>query len=49
MGNYLITGLNLNINALHSITGAPVIAGKISNLNTPDKVTQFFYQMLNAT
>jgi len=39
MGNYLISGLNLNINALHAITGAPVIAGKISNLKTPDLVT----------
>ena len=32
MGNYLISGLNLNINALHALTGAPVISGKISNL-----------------
>jgi hypothetical protein len=38
MGNYLLAGLNLNINALHSVTGAPVVSGKITNLNTPDLV-----------
>jgi hypothetical protein len=38
MGNYLLAGLNLNINALHSVTGAPVVAGKISNLASPDLV-----------